>query len=149
MDTFRANAEAWLPVKLAELKPSALKSHNNYKRYVRYMVKEFGEKPISDINQHDVGTLLKKYLGTPTQADRMRGALEAILDRYHVPNNTRNPAEAKVQKLFVGNLRKLAKKKSRNYAAMKVEDAPRFYRTIRDETGLAYRVLELYCLTFR
>ncbi len=147
MDTFRANAEAWLPVKLAELKPSALKSHNNYKRYVRYMVKEFGEKPISDINQHDVGTLLKKYLGTPTQADRMRGALEAILDRYHVPNNTRNPAEAKVQKLFVGNLRKLAKKKSRNYAAMKVEDAPRFYRTIRDETGLAYRVLELYCLT--
>ncbi len=146
-DTFRAHAEQWLQVKISDLKPTAVQSHNNYRRYVAYANDIFGDKRIGDVTAQDVASLLQRHEATAEQARRMRGAIESILDRHHVVAGTRNPAELKVQKQFVGDLQKRAKANKKSRIAMHYKDAPEFFAEIRAGGSLSHRALELYCLT--
>ena len=146
-DTFRAHAEQWLQVKISDLKPTAVQSHNNYRRYVAYANDIFGDKRIGDVTAQDVASLLQRHEATAEQARRMRGAIESILDRHHVVAGTRNPAELKVQKQFVGDLQKRAKANKKSRIAMHYKDAPEFFAEIRAGESLSHRALELYCLT--
>jgi len=146
-DTFKAHARQWLEMKIKELKPTAINSHNNYRRYIAYANEVFGEKRIGDVSPQDVATLLKRHESTAEQANRMRGAVEAILDRHHVYNGSRNPAELKVQRQYVGNLVKRAKSKKQSRIAMHYHNAPAFFAEIQEGTSLSHMALELFCLT--
>ena len=146
-DTFKGHAKQWLEMKIKELKPTAINSHNNYRRYIAYANEVFGEKRIGDVSPQDVATLLKRHESTAEQANRMRGAVEAILDRHHVYNGSRNPAELKVQRQYVGNLVKRAKSKKQSRIAMHYRDAPAFFAEIQEGTSLSHMALELFCLT--
>lgn len=146
-DTFKAHAERWLEMKLNELKPTAKNSHNNYRRYIAYANEVFGDKRIGDVSPSDVAMLLQRHESTAEQASRMRGAVEAILDRHHVYNGSRNPAELKVQRQYVGNLVKRAKSKKQSRIAMHYRDAPAFFAELQRGTSLSHMALELFCLT--
>ena len=146
-ETFKAHAEQWLEMKIKELKPTAINSHNNYRRYIAYANEVFGEKRIGDVSPQDVATLLKRHESTAEQANRMRGAVEAILDRHHVYNGSRNPAELKVQRQYVGDLVKRAKSKKQSRIAMHYRDAPTFFAEMQEGTSLSHMALELFCLT--
>lgn len=146
-ETFKAHAEQWLEMKIKELKPTAINSHNNYRRYIAYANEVFGEKRIGDVTPNDVATLLQRHESTAEQASRMRGAVEAILDRHHVFNGSRNPAELKVQRQYVGNLVKRAKAKKQSRIAMHYRDAPAFFAELKRGTSLSHMALELFCLT--
>lgn len=106
------------------------------------------EKPVDDVRLEDVLAILKPIWTTkPETAKRVRGRIERVLDSAKVMKlrSGENPAAWK------GNLEHLLppqrKGPKRHHPAMPYEEAPEFFRRLREQNSVSAKALQFIILT--
>lgn len=114
-----------------------------------YALPELGEMLVQDIEVQDVLRVLDPIWHSKTEtAKRVRGRVEAVLSWATVSGHRSgdNPAR------WVSNLKELLPApnkvaKTQNHPAIQVQDAPRWFTSVRERSGIGSRALEFTALT--
>lgn len=146
--SFAAAVDQFLPVKAAEL--SEGKYRDQWRASIdRYVTPVLGQMSVSEVTLHDVLRVLEPIWVTKTAtAEKLRRKINEVLDFATIKGHRNGPNPAR----WDGNLSLAlpapsSMGKDENYPALQLRDAPRFWNSLSERSGMGAAALRFQTLT--